>query len=549
MLTLELNFVAGRFHATPWDRHVNEGVVEWPISPWRILRALLAVGYRKLGWDARNPPEQARQLIESLSQEPPQYWLPPASMGHTRHYMPKYRSALDGKTDKVIDTFVAVDPNEPIQVHWSNTELDDTSYKLLEELLASLSYLGRAESWVEARIVSELRKEPNASPANGAGLDFGVENVSLLAPMASPDYSIWRDEWLESSRNKLLEEKRRKAMDKGKDPGEVQLTPNENSKLEASIGGDILDAMMADTGDLRAGGWNRPPGSRWVDYTRPAECFTIRPVRKKLRRKPPPTVARFALAAESVQADVRPRLVDALYIADNMRKALMSLSGHETDGLPSQTFSGKSEDGQPLNGHQHAFFLPIDDDNDGRIESVVIYAPRGFSQLDHVSMGRLRKLWQHGGRPGLLPVLVGTGMLEDFGGLDTTKGLSPILAESRIWESRTPFVLMRHPKVRRSGEPKLRADGTWIDGPEEQLRVEISGRGLPEPENIEWLPHTKSRGKKLFWNKFARFRRGGRGSWAGGGYGFRLTFPMPVWGPIALGYGCHFGMGQFLAVA
>ena len=80
MLTLELYFVAGRFHATPWDRHVNEGVVEWPISPWRILRALLAVGYRKLGWDAENPPERVRRLIEILSSEPPHYWLPPASM-------------------------------------------------------------------------------------------------------------------------------------------------------------------------------------------------------------------------------------------------------------------------------------------------------------------------------------------------------------------------------------------------------------------------------------------------------------------------------------
>ena len=60
MVTIEFHFVAGRFHATPWDRHVNEGAVEWPVSLWRILRALIAVGFRKLGWDATRPPKEAR---------------------------------------------------------------------------------------------------------------------------------------------------------------------------------------------------------------------------------------------------------------------------------------------------------------------------------------------------------------------------------------------------------------------------------------------------------------------------------------------------------
>ena len=29
------------------------------------------------------------------------------------------------------------------------------------------------------------------------------------------------------------------------------------------------------------------------------------------------------------------------------------------------------------------------------------------------------------------------------------------------------------------------------------------------------------------------------------GYGFEIEFAEPVQGPIALGYGCHFGLGQF----
>jgi CRISPR-associated protein Csb2 len=463
--------------------------------------------------------------------------------------MPRYRSVLDGKTDRVLDAFVAIHPEQPVIVHWPHLELDETKHDLLGELLTHLSYLGRAESWVEARLMSEWRGEPNAIPINGSVTVSVGENVALLAPMAAPDYATWRDGWVESARMALLEEKRRKAEEKRKDPGKVRLSPKENSKFEASLGKTLLDAMLADTGDLRADGWNRPPGSRWVDYRRPADCFVIRPAARKLKRKDVPTVARFALSAESVQADVRPRLVDAIYLADNMRKALMSLTGHENEGIPSVTFSGKDENGRPLNGHQHAFFLPVDDDNDGRIEGVVVYAPHGFSELDQLALGRLRKLWQHDGRPGLFPVLVGMGQPRDFGSLEAREGLSPVLAEGRIWESCTPFVLVRHPKLSKAGKPKLREDDTWIDGPEDQLRGELTRRGLPKPESIEWLNHTVSRGKKVFWRSFARIRRGGSGAWAGGGYGFRLVFPGPIRGPLALGYGCHFGLGQFRVIA
>ena len=51
------------------------------------------------------------------------------------------------------------------------------------------------------------------------------------------------------------------------------------------------------------------------------------------------------------------------------------------------------------------------------------------------------------------------------------------------------------------------------------------------------------------WLKFVRSRTQGGGKTATSqGYGFRLTFPHPVTGPITLGYGCHFGLGLFRAV-
>src|SRR5436853_1557544 len=85
-VTIKLTFPAGRYHATPWGRHVNEGVPEWPPSPWRLLRALIAV------W-RRTCPEfseaQIRRILETLVQSP-RFGPPgfPFRVAHTRHYMP-----------------------------------------------------------------------------------------------------------------------------------------------------------------------------------------------------------------------------------------------------------------------------------------------------------------------------------------------------------------------------------------------------------------------------------------------------------------------------
>ena len=83
-IVVKLTFPAGRYHATPWGRHVNEGVAEWPPSPWRLLRALVAV------WK-RTCPELAESDVRCVLEHllpPPQFFLPPHRTAHTRHYMP-----------------------------------------------------------------------------------------------------------------------------------------------------------------------------------------------------------------------------------------------------------------------------------------------------------------------------------------------------------------------------------------------------------------------------------------------------------------------------
>jgi len=118
MIAIEMKFPTGKLHATPWGRHVNEGAVEWPPSPWRFLRALLAVWHHKFH-DVTE--EEMRALIATLSITP-SYQLPVTSNGHTRHYMP----AEHDKKTKIFDTFITVSPDDPLVIYWPDVELSDT---------------------------------------------------------------------------------------------------------------------------------------------------------------------------------------------------------------------------------------------------------------------------------------------------------------------------------------------------------------------------------------------------------------------------------------
>ena len=116
MLAISLTFPAKRFHATPWGRQVNEGAVEWPPSPWRLLRSLVAVWHHKFP-DVTEP--EIRDLVERLT-PPPLFCLPSAAQGHTRHYMP----LVSGEKTKVFDTFVAVEPDEAVVAVWPERRTD-----------------------------------------------------------------------------------------------------------------------------------------------------------------------------------------------------------------------------------------------------------------------------------------------------------------------------------------------------------------------------------------------------------------------------------------
>jgi CRISPR-associated protein Csb2 len=187
MLTIELRFPTGRMHATPWGRHVNEGAVEWPPSPWRLLRGLIALWRRGLPDGEEISEESMGRLVEALT-APPSFSLPPASQGHTRHYMPTFK----GNTTKIFDSFVVLQPEAPVRFVWPGLELQPSERELLARLLSAMSYFGRAESLVLARIGEPFEGPFDSVPADEPWTDAESELVPVLCPLAPQRYAEWK---------------------------------------------------------------------------------------------------------------------------------------------------------------------------------------------------------------------------------------------------------------------------------------------------------------------------------------------------------------------
>lgn len=157
----------------------------------------------------------------------------------------------------------------------------------------------------------------------------------------------------------------------------------------------------------------------------------------------------------------------------------------------------------------------------------------GFSESEQAALARVSFLVQRHDRRKLDVVLSGFGEGDDFA------SVTPLFGTSTRWRSRTPFVLVRHP---RRGK----------DMPVNQVIRELTVRGFAVPEKIIPVPgarltdpHAGDSGLTR-WVEFEVTRRGR--SHPPGAFGFELLFRKPVRGPILLGYGCHYGLGQFEAI-
>jgi CRISPR-associated protein Csb2 len=198
----------------------------------------------------------------------------------------------------------------------------------------------------------------------------------------------------------------------------------------------------------------------------------------------------------------------------------------------SEAIVGKAVDGTLMEGHMHAHYFATDEDGDGRLDHVTIYAPCGFDPGDVKALGQLTRIFQSDNRPEVRAVLTGLGHREQFAQVS-------MFASSHTWISVTPFSLPRFASRGAGKPPRPR------DLPEAQLRRELRVRSLPEPTSVRPIVgHEVYSRPMVRWVEFHTRRFKGEQGY--GLAGFSMEFPVAVAGPIALGFACHFGLGLFM---
>jgi len=488
MLVIELQFLNGRFHTTPWGRNVNEGVAEWPPSPYRLIRALFDVWKRKRpDW----PDDRVVPLFELLASAPPKFVLPPAAESSTRSYLSENTMDVTQR-QLVFDGFIVLDPRENVVMGWPGLTLTGKQEGDLDELLTNLNYFGRSESWVAAQVGDTGKNYSwNCYPNSDGEKPADVRTVPVAVAMNRQEYDA------------------------------KPVTRKPSAKKGKAVVVPWLDALAWTTDDMFRARMSEPPAFRFVPYLRPENYFAVVPAPRTRKHGKEINAVMYSL-----ESKVPPRIISALEIAEQVRVRLMGIH-KKTVGDPAKVspkFSGKSPDGTSLKGHKHTFILPLDTDRDGKIDHLLVRCRDPFNDAELASLDHLSSLWQADGKPEIRCIPLQWGV---FGQIQGTR-------PSQYFRSETPFVPPRHYRKGR---------GDFVEWLAAEVRREARNHGLPEPVIVKPVERLKRRGHDYSWLEFRRNRKGDE---AGIGYGFELEFAGPVTGPFTIGYGAHFGLGLFV---
>jgi CRISPR-associated protein Csb2 len=486
-VTIALAFPWGRYHGTPWGRNVNEGVVDWPPEPWRLLRALYAT------WRARAPelPESTVVPILDALAEPPEYVVPPYRVAHSRHYYPDAKHGPGGRgadTDKVFDAFAVMSRDAELTVTWPSIEVHDVhegdALGALGVLCDRLTYLGRADSICQARLVE------GGELFSGNDLPAGHQRIrpATAGVIGGPGHNGGRF-----------------------------------VRMLAAARPVALDALEVRPQDLRRKGQLEPAGSRRVRYPVAEEAS-----RETVpRRRPVVALPKVTAVRLRITTNAPPSPHAALAMTEALRQATIKQFDPEGTGRRSVSLFGKDDSGERVDtGHRHAHYLAFTSAGSGRpaLDTLVIWAPDGLDADDVAALGQVRSLR---GREFIADFRPCRLAIEATG---EVVAVAPELSRpSRHWRSFTPYAPPRN----------VRRQPTWQSHAEAYLRRDLRAANLPEPRI------THARGD---WLAYRRHRPGEKLRDARRATGFELEFAEPVPGPLSLGALRHFGLGLFVPV-
>lgn len=439
-------------------------------------------------------------MLEALSLEPPHYTLPAAQLFPS--------AGAEGSGALLV-------LNRPSVMHvcWPHVSLRPDELRCLMQLAAELPGAWSASDWLSCEVVHEAPTRVDAVPMTAMGTG-AVESGTPL--QGRGERVIWRCPL----------------------PSHVWADTRGDDALSDAGGANLLQALIDE-------------GGAWASRAVHGVAYAVRVEHSRASRKSRRPYRLFAsrdrinAARYVISPPSRPRITDALDISEVFHQSI--LSRYDDRQEPAPLIITGHEPNVPgavsRRGHQHVFVLPEDTDQDGLLDHVLIYAQEPFPEGVIAALARIRTLVTPDWWPGQKRRW--RVALEDLWSVPARDaGASPmpediLVGPARIFVSITPYL---HPWHAKQGGAKF--------GPVEQIRKELRLRGLPEPVAITPLSAAHVAGQLVPAHKFRRLRYGKRqnipGRW---GSFWRLEFSEPVYGPIALGANCHFGMGLFAAEA
>lgn len=501
---LRQSFPLGRFHATPWRVNpFDDPNGEWPPSPWRLVRAVVARWYqwtREAG-DTQDGTD-LDDLVRALCDSSYRFHLPVhARRGSPmRQYHPVefgWNPAAKKKagmrcygTSLIQDNYWSV-PRDDTGALWWFIEGSQWTPQLVETLdrcLERLIYFGRAETFTAIRRVDGPASEPNCEV-----LDRPRSSTSVRVLV--PERSATR---FDVERVTDDPEVVGRSIPPGARVMYANLPPRPPAREEPMVPPVRTDCRLMQL----AIGWNVPPEPRAI--VRLTARFRTAVLRELLRIKTGEREVTWSTAGAPVRAEV----------ADMI---------------------GKDVDGKPLRGHRHAEFLawwesvlptrllvwrearPFDADEQRAILSAA------SRELSWAAAGPDAGAW----KVRLVPL---DGAVPAPPGFDGRP--------AAVWESLTPYVPPRH--YLRGGQPRA------SEALPNQIRRELVQRGVGDGETVEaeeiaeasWVAVHVPRSKTTN-RAFIGDRRG---------YWLRLRFSKPIVGPLRLGHSSSFGLGLFAPV-
>ena len=222
----------------------------------------------------------------------------------------------------------------------------------------------------------------------------------------------------------------------------------------------------------------------------------------------------------------RPPVTKTVSVADAVRTAVMSQAGRlRRDRYVPRSLSGHDERGRPLRSdHAHAFWLPVDNDGDGLIDHVAVYAKNGFEPSTLRAFAAVTDV--HNGRSPVVRLrFVGLCRKVDL------KEKCPIFGSGKVWTSSTPYYMPWYTKAK--------------FGLEEQVRKEMHKRNWPSAKSVS-DNNDAMRASAVHPGPFEAARPG-RAPPRGFGHRVTVVFRDEFdGGPILLGSNSHFGLGIFV---